>query len=242
MHFCFALEVGDALPKRAAVRAYGVSQTVITVENRPEPERQHCSLTEAHTHYSGVLQNMLLVQTGGRAVKFAYNNRKVAAGVTQDCGSIHSLDPRQDKWPPCSCSVCEVPLLGEAVRVPGHKRSLQSWSEANLLTSVFETTRLFRTQEERAVEQNRTPNNASSFILRRGHQEMQQFRCNLHPPLRMRGPNHMILGRKRKKHRQADVQDQTGWNADPGEPKTQKLRDRSNRVLPGNGIGRFERH
>jgi len=82
MHFGFALEVGNALAKGAAVSAYSVSQTIIAVEDRPEPERQHCPLPEAHTYHSRVLQNMLLVQTGGRAIKFAYNNRKVAAGVT----------------------------------------------------------------------------------------------------------------------------------------------------------------
>jgi hypothetical protein len=39
-------------------------------------------------------------------------------------------------------------VLSEAVRVPGHKRSLQSWSEAYLLTSVFETTRYFEPRKK----------------------------------------------------------------------------------------------
>jgi len=57
-------------------------------------------------------------------------------GYPSHCGPTHSLNAIQDERTPCTCSIGEL-MFGEAIRVPRHNKSLQSWSEANREASVF---------------------------------------------------------------------------------------------------------
>jgi len=62
-------------------------------------------LAEAGAHHSRVLQNVLFVQAGGGAIKFAHDHGKLSARVAEHCGPVHTLDSFQDEWPPCTCSI-----------------------------------------------------------------------------------------------------------------------------------------
>jgi hypothetical protein len=93
-----------------------------------------------------MLENLFFVKAGGRAVKFTDDDRKFPARISEHCGSTYSLNAIQDERTPCACSIGEL-MFGEAVRVPRHNKSLQSWSEAVSQASDFETTLLVQNQE-----------------------------------------------------------------------------------------------
>jgi hypothetical protein len=87
-----------------------------------------------------MLEHVFLFEVDGGSIKFADDDRKLAAGIAENGSSINALNAVENEGAAGASSVRKA-MLSQAIRVPGHKRSLQSWSEAYLLTSVFETTR-----------------------------------------------------------------------------------------------------
>src|SRR6185437_6616944 len=150
VHLGLAFQAGHALTEGALVGADGVFQGFIVIKNCAKSERKHSPLAEADAHDARVLQNVLFLQVVGGAIKFADYHSEVAARITEDCSAVYALYAVEYEGAAGASSV-RKPMFRQTIRVPGHKRSLQSWSEAYLLTSVFETTRLVRTQEERAA-------------------------------------------------------------------------------------------
>src|SRR6266404_3519606 len=97
MHFRFALQPGHAQAKSAAVGAYCLSQSLVSIENRAEAEGQHGAAAKANTHYSRMFQDMLLPELRTIAIVFADNYGEFSAGITQHGGSVHALNPFQEE-------------------------------------------------------------------------------------------------------------------------------------------------
>src|SRR4029079_19143652 len=82
VHLGFAFQAGHALAESPPIRAHGVLQRLIIVENRPKPERKHRTLPEAHAYHSGMLQNVLFFEIRGTSIEFTDDHGKLAAGIT----------------------------------------------------------------------------------------------------------------------------------------------------------------
>src|SRR6185312_6179261 len=103
---------------------------LIAVKNSAKTERQHRSLPEADTYHPGVLEHMLFIKIISASVEFAHDHRKFAAGIAEDGCAVHSLNAFQDKRAAGAGSVDLILVLSQAIRVPGHKRSLHAGREA----------------------------------------------------------------------------------------------------------------
>ena len=80
----------------------------ITIENGPKTERKDRAVSKADTHYPRMLQDGLVFQfltALGRAVVLADYHSKLAAGIAQDWGSIHTLNSLEEEGAPRAYSV-----------------------------------------------------------------------------------------------------------------------------------------
>jgi hypothetical protein len=75
-----------------------------------------------------MLENGLVFQPPavGCAVELADYHGKLAAGIDQDWGSIHTLNSLEEERAPRAYSIVEALLLSEAISVPRHKRLLRT--------------------------------------------------------------------------------------------------------------------
>src|SRR5215469_8429402 len=137
MHLSFALQAGNALAKRPLVGANGVLQRLITVENRSETERKNRPLAETYANHPRMLQDVFLFQRRGRPLKFADDHGKITTRIAEYRGPVHPLNPIQNEGTAGASSICDL-VLSEAVRVPGHKRSLQAGQRRTCIPRFFD--------------------------------------------------------------------------------------------------------
>jgi hypothetical protein len=80
----------------------------ITVENGPKTERKDRAVSKADTHYPRMLQDGFIFQflaAFGRAVVLADYHSKLAAGIAQDWGSVHTLNSLKEEGAPRAYSI-----------------------------------------------------------------------------------------------------------------------------------------
>src|SRR5260370_32404006 len=245
MHFSFALEPGDAQAESPSVCTDRVPETLIRVKNCPKSERQHRACPKTRAHHSGVLQNVLFVQTGGRAIKLAHDHRELPARIAEHRGSIYALNAFQDERPPCTCSIGEV-LFSQAIRVPGHTRSLQAGQRQtcfSVLGQRFVSEPRKKGQlTHRVNAKPRVQRHLNSGESKNATLSWQPVATRIGNPASGVGPPSMLAsGRDREEDRQADVQNETDRNANPRKPKTCQVRDRPDSILTRYAFGRFMR-
>jgi len=108
VHLGFPAQPRNAHAKSAAVGSYRLPEGIIAVENGSETERKNGALPKTHTHDPRVFQNglvfQLLAALGGAVVLADYHS-KLAAGIAQDWGSIHTLNSLEEERAPRAYSI-----------------------------------------------------------------------------------------------------------------------------------------
>jgi hypothetical protein len=108
VHLGFPAQPRYAHPKGAAIGSYRLPEGFIAVENGPKSERKDGAIAETYTHYPRMFQNGLifqLVAALGRAVVLADYHSKLATGIAQDWGSVHTLNTLKDEGAPRAYSI-----------------------------------------------------------------------------------------------------------------------------------------
>jgi N-acetylglucosamine-6-phosphate deacetylase len=107
VHLGLAAQPFHAHTKGAAIGAYCLAKRVITVKDGPKPERKDGAGAKADAYHTRMFQNGILFQfpTVGCAVELADYHGKLAAGIAQDWGSIHTLNSFEDERAPRAYSI-----------------------------------------------------------------------------------------------------------------------------------------
>src|SRR6476646_6394841 len=105
MHFRLTAQFGHAQAEGPAVRTDSLSQRFIRVENRSKTEGQHRPAAEAYAHDPGMLEDVLLPKLHIVALIFADHDVEFTAGIGQNSGSVHALNPFQQGRTTRTCSI-----------------------------------------------------------------------------------------------------------------------------------------
>src|SRR5579871_6310960 len=107
MHFCLALQLGNAFQESFAIEADRAPQCLVSIKNRAETERQNCCALEAFADHMRMLEEGLLA--------------KIAAGVREYLGVCYTFETFYGNGTTSANTTLHSLLLNDAVRVPCHE-------------------------------------------------------------------------------------------------------------------------
>ena len=124
------------MSESAAIGPNGLAESVVRIKDGSEAERQYRARPETNAYDPGVLENVFLLEFGFAPVVFADDDCKVTTGVAEDRGSIDALNAFQQEGAPGAGSIGEGLVLGNAVSVPRHMRSLRTFEVLDFSAQV----------------------------------------------------------------------------------------------------------
>jgi len=130
VHFGLAAQLVDIAQKLALVGADGFSQTLIVVEDRSKPERQHRGVLETIGDYPGVVHARFLIEIF-RWVMFADDDGEVAGGVKKYLISANAEDSFHWNGFAMTGQFRKSLLFTNAVGIPCHDGTLRTRAPVN---------------------------------------------------------------------------------------------------------------